>query len=428
MLSKEDNQLLCQIGPGTPMGDVFRRYWNPVLLSEDLPGADSDPVRVRILGEDLVAFRNSDGAVGLLAEGCLHRGVSLALGRVEGNGIRCLYHGWKFAATGQLLETPNTPDVRIRERLKARAYPTREAGGLVWAYMGPAEHEPPMPAWSFMNVATANLKVVRLDSGSNYMQLVEGGADSSHVGILHTNFARPGWITGEFRANEEEDNPAALATNDMAPTLDIEDTEFGFHYAAVRALPDEGGQARKNIRIVPLVMPSTRIIPSPAMQFVVFEVPIDDHNTRTISVAHRTDGGHFETGKRYDEMRGRDNPALLDQKTFVYLGNWDNRFGQDRKAMAEDWSGIRGVVMEDLAMSMSPGPIVDRSAEHLVAADAAVVRARRQLLDSVRLLQAGQSPIGVKADLSRVAACDETTPAATPWKALAPGHHARVAR
>ncbi|WP_236581909.1 Rieske 2Fe-2S domain-containing protein [Hydrogenophaga sp. BPS33] len=405
------------------MGQVFRRFWNPVLLEEELPGPDGAPVRLRVLGENLIAFRDTSGRIGLIDEGCLHRRVSLALGRVEQGGIRCLYHGWKFDVDGKVLETPNAADTRIRDRLRTRAYKTRVEAGMVWAYMGPPENEPSFPNWRFMQLPTENLKVVRLDAAASYMQVLEGGADSSHVGILHTNFARPGWMDGDFEANSDEDNPAALATNDLAPDLLLEDTQFGFHYAAVRKIIDEG-DPRKNIRIVPIAMPSTRIIPSPAMQFVVFEIPIDDENTRTFSVGFRTDGQPL-VEDRYDELRGRDNRELVDPTTWTYLGNWDNGFGQKREAMTRDWSGIRGVVMEDLAMALSPGPILDRSEEHLVAADAAIVRARRQLLESARGLQAGRDPIGVGADLSGVIACDDTVAADAVWQSLAPGHHAR---
>src|SRR5437016_4734164 len=136
MLSEADNELITQVGPGTPMGEVFRRFWMPACLSQDLPGPESDPVRVRVLGEDLVAFRDVEGRVGVLDEFCCHRTASLTLGRVEGCGIRCIYHGWKFAVDGTILETPNVEDDRIKTRMKQPAYPTREAGGIVWCYMG----------------------------------------------------------------------------------------------------------------------------------------------------------------------------------------------------------------------------------------------------------------------------------------------------
>jgi len=288
MLSREKNELLCRVGPGTPMGEVFRRFWNPICLASQVP-EKRDPLRVEILGEHLVAFRNAAGEIGLLPEACLHRSVSLALGRVESDGIRCLYHGWKYAIDGRVVDLPNAlPDAQ--PTLRSRSYPVREAGGLVWAYLGPPEKQPPFPRWPFFKVPVANMRVNRINADVNYMQQLEGGTDSSHVGILHTNFARPGWERGEFSANPDTDNPAALSTADLAPTLDLEDTDFGFHYAAMRELPGDA-DGLHNVRIVPIVMPSTRIIPSVALQFVIFEVPMNDTRTATFGVTFRPDGG-----------------------------------------------------------------------------------------------------------------------------------------
>lgn len=417
MLSHADNELLCRIGPGTAMGDVFRRFWNPVCLAEQVSRADGDPLRVGVLGERLVAFRDTEGRLGLLEEACPHRGVSLALGRNEAGGLRCLYHGWKFAVDGTILETPNCVDAGFRQRVRGRSYPVREAGGLIWAYLGPAEKMPAFPHWPFFDIPVDNMRVNRIDAPVNYMQQLEGGADSSHVGVLHSNFARPGWMSGGFNANTDPDNPAALVTGDLAPTLLLEDTEFGFHYAAIRQLEGEDGDGRRNVRVVPIIMPSTRIIPSPAVQFVIFEVPIDDTNTATFGVSYRLDGAPVDRDK-LNEMSGRFNPALFSEQTHGYLGTWQTRFGQDRTRMQEDWSGIQGVVMEDMAMAMSQGAIADRSKEHLVPADQAVVRARRQLLESVRRVAAGGDPIGVNVDVSRIRAIDSTVPGNVRWQDL----------
>ena len=417
MLTQADNELLCRIGPGTPMGAVFRRFWHPVCLSEQLPKPDCDPVRVEVLGERLVAFRSSDGTLGLLDEACPHRGVSLALGRNEGNGLRCLYHGWKFAADGTILDMPNCPDMALRQRLKANSYPVREGGGFLWAYLGPLDKMPPFPRWRFLDVPVANMRVNRIDAEVNYMQQLEGGADTSHVGILHSNFARPGWMTGAFNANTDQDNPAALVTGDLAPALLLEETAFGFHYAAIRQLPSDDSDGRRNIRVVPIIMPSTRIIPSPAVQFIIFEVPMNDARTATFAASYRLDGEPVDQWK-LNEMSGRHNPELFCETSHRYLGTWDNRFGQDRARMGEDWSGIKGVVMEDMAMAMSQGTIADRSKEHLVPADQAVVRARRQLLESARRVAEGGDPIGVEVDVSTIRAIDATVPGNVRWQDL----------
>ena len=417
MLSHADNELLCRVGPGTKMGAVFRRFWHPVCLSEQVAGPDCDPVRVEILGERLVAFKDSDGKLGLLEEGCPHRGVSLALGRNEDKGLRCLYHGWKFAVDGTILDMPNCPDHDLRQRLKARTYPAREAGGFVWAYLGPAEKMPTFPKWRFLDIPVENMRVNRIDADVNYMQQLEGGADTSHVGILHSDFARPGWMTGAFNPNTDQDNPAALVTGDLAPTLQVEDTPFGFHYAAIREMPTTDANGSRNVRITPIVMPSTRIIPSPAVQFIIFEVPMSDTRTATFAASYRLDGKPVDQWK-LNEMSGRHNPALFDDRTHRYVGTWANRFGQDRAQMKNKWSGIKGVVMEDMAMAMSQGAIADRSREHLVPADQAVVRCRRQLLESARRVAEGGDPIGVEVDVSTIRAIDATVPGNVRWQEL----------
>ena len=198
MLSREENELVTRVGPGTPLGNVMRRYWVPVCTSAQLPHPDCAPLRLSVLGEQFVAFRDTNGQVGFFDELCMHRRASLALARVEESGIRCLYHGWKFAVDGTVLETPNHPDPRLKTRLKAPAYPVREAGGLIWAYLGPTEKEPPFARYRFMEAPADKRCVIRINVCVNYLQLWEGGADSSHVGILHSDAARPGWIDKTF--------------------------------------------------------------------------------------------------------------------------------------------------------------------------------------------------------------------------------------
>jgi len=256
MISGRDNEILTRVGPDTPMGRTMRRYWLPVCTSAQLPEPDSRPLRVALLGEAFVAFRDSRGRVGLLDEFCMHRRASLALGRVEKNGIRCLYHGWKFGVDGAIQETPNHPDPRLREGLRAPAYPVREAGGLVWAYIGPKDKEPPFQRFAFMVGPEANRVVLRINTAANWLQLYEGGTDSSHVGILHSNRANPGWLTDSFVRSGEDYNPGALAVADNAPVLDVEATEYGYHYVAKRRGPPRPDGAKTwSIRVTPVIFP-----------------------------------------------------------------------------------------------------------------------------------------------------------------------------
>ena len=422
MLTREENETLCRVGPGTKMGRVMRRYWHPIAVSEQLSAPDSDPLRVTLLGERLVAFRDSAGRVGVLNELCMHRGASLALGRVENNGIRCLYHGWKFGVDGTIQETPNHSDGRFRERLKAPCYLVREAGGIVWTYIGDKKKIPPFRRFSFMDAEASARTVIRVNVDCNYLQLWEGGADSSHVGVLHSNVARPGWIDSDLVRGADADNPANLAVEDNAPTLEIEDTDYGFHYAAARrSRGPDGAHVVKNIRVVPLIMPYARIIPAPSFYFHVFEAPDTDVRTSTYIVIH----GHSPVNReKIVSLLGLDDPRYWDRKTCDFRGTWGDNFGQDRAAMKNDWSGLGGVEKEDAIMSLSMGPIVDRTQEHLVAADQAVVRLRRRLLDCVRLVENGEEPLGLlREDLTNVN-CTSDAPLDQPWQTV--GHHYEI--
>ena len=208
MLSQHDNQYVSQVGPGTPVGTLFRRFWLPALVPSEVPQPDSDPVRLRLLGEDLIAFRDTNGRVGIIQNNCPHRGASLFFGRNEENGLRCVYHGWKFDVTGQCVDMPNEPaESDFKARVRATAYPTREWGGAVWVFMGPPElaGEPPQFEWA--RVADAQRCVGKYVVEANYLQVLEGSLDSSHLGFLHT------WLNGEARAGR------MATSNDKTPRV-----------------------------------------------------------------------------------------------------------------------------------------------------------------------------------------------------------------
>ncbi|HXP93053.1 MAG TPA: Rieske 2Fe-2S domain-containing protein, partial [Candidatus Binatia bacterium] len=250
MLPKEKNELLTRVGPGTPMNALFRRYWMPALLSSDLPDPDGDPKSFTLLGETYVAFRDSSGRVGVFDELCCHRSASLALGRVEDGGIRCIFHGWKFAVDGTILDTPNVADPSYKTRLRAPAYPVREAGELIWVYLGPKEIEPPFREYEYMRLPPSHRMVMRMTLDCNYLQIVEGGLDSTHVGILHRDLARsfdekPQELPDHLQSKRQE------LLSDLAPELDVRDTEFGFHYAALRRAND--GTNNRHVRITAYV-------------------------------------------------------------------------------------------------------------------------------------------------------------------------------
>jgi phthalate 4,5-dioxygenase len=402
MLSKEQNETLTRVGKDTPMGRMMRRYWHPIATSAELPEPDCDPIVRKLLGEKFVLFRDTAGQVGVMAEQCLHRGASMALGRVEDGGIRCIYHGWKFAVDGQLMDTPNHVDPRVRQRLRATVYPVRERSGLIWTYIGPKEKEPPFRSFAFDQVAASHRTVIRVNIAANYLQMWEGGTDTSHVSILHSNVTRPGWLSSEKEgaADGRLADFVKPAWDDMSPALEIEDTRFGFHYTGIRK-----SGAGFNARLVPLFLPYGRIIPLPGFWTTVMEVPLDDEHTASYLV-DASEQGPLDLQARlrrsgFSDSNYRDN---------TFHASASDRYGQDRQAMREkrSWSGLDGLTQEDAAITLSMGPVYDRSTEHLVAADAAIVRLRQRLIESVAIEAAGGDPIGLDlVDLSGMRALDQ---------------------
>lgn len=417
-MTAAENEALVRVGPGTDMGEFMRRYWHPVATSAQLPEPDCKPLRTKLLGERFVVFRDSAGKVGMFDELCMHRGASLALGRVEEGGITCLYHGWKFAVDGTILETPNHADCRFRERMKAPAYDVIESGGLIWAYIGPKEHKPPFRKFAADQVAAENRFVLRIDVKANYLQLWEGGLDSSHVSVLHTNQARTSWA-----ADRGLDNDLNKWTpmDDPSPVFEAEDTPFGYHYSATRKLPpSRANEELRNVRITPAIFPTGRIIRGPVADFLVWETPTDDDSTSTYITVY--------SNKPVDKQwilgtLGLTDPRVWSEEDPEYRASWENDFFQERGAMHTNWSGFTGIEQEDAAIGLSYGPIYDRTKEHLVAADLAVVRVRRRLLQAAAMVKAGEPALGSQiADLTAVSAPDVDVPVGTDWRTAAPFH------
>src|SRR4051794_7008769 len=218
MLSKEENELVSRVGAGTPMGNLMRQYWLPALLSSELPQTDSDPVRVLLLGERLIAFRDTNGKVGLLQNNCPHRGASLFFGRNEEAGLRCVYHGWKFDTEGRCIDMPNEPaESDFKDKVRAVAYPTEERGGVVWAYLGPERTPPALPEFEANMVAEGQANAVQMEA--NYFQILEGTIDTVHAGFLHR---------GAMRADDQPDGTfAQYLLKDRQPRYMVVDTDGG---------------------------------------------------------------------------------------------------------------------------------------------------------------------------------------------------------
>ncbi len=389
MLSAEENDLLCRVEGEAPMGQIMRRHWLPACMSEEVAEPDGAPVRFRLLGEDLVLFRDTKGRLGALGEHCPHRRASLAFGRNEECGLRCLYHGWKMDVDGNVLEMASEPDgSRLKEHLTHKSYPVREGGGFVWVFMAPAAalraFEP--PAWA--PTPQTRISIVKMHVACNWAQVLEGSIDSAHSSTLHSS----------NMPAMQSDGARATATvwprpsTDKAPRLQLQATEFGFRYAAIRR-PILDPEAQDYVRTSLFIAPFTVLIP-PNDQYKLAQmlVPIDDLNAMFYWVAwHETKGIDQEDWRRFCNAQvGIDLDA-----NYRKLRTLDNRFLQDRKAMKlGDWTGIEGIPAQDMAMWESMGAIVDRTQDYLGASDLAVAQFRRQMVAAAKRFRDGGPAIG----------------------------------
>lgn len=427
MLSREDNELLTRVGPGTPMGQLLRQYWLPALLASELPAPDGPPLRVRLLGEDLVAFRDSAGRVGLLAEACPHRRASLFFGRNEEGGLRCAYHGWKFDVAGRCLDLPNeAPDCPLKGKVQATAYPCRERNGLVWAYLGPRAEPPPLPALEW-NLDPQNVPFMwRNYRTCNWVQALEGDVDSSHINFLHRTLAGddvstvpgvppPGYAAPGIR----------LLQRDGAPRLEVVETGAGALYTAARALPD-GSEYH---RVHPFLFPfHTMVGGGTRADEVSFNgkawVPMDDEHTLALEWQFRPGRPWSEEEKkRILEVR---LPWGFEPPTSAPAGAWrprahaGNDYLLDRSLEKDRLScGILSNPLQDAAVQESMGAISDRTREHLGPGDAMVIAIRRLLISAARaLLVRGATPPGVdRPDLYRVRPVGMILPRGADWVA-----------
>ena len=423
MLSHEDNELMCRVGPGTPMGTALRRYWIPALQTSDLAEPGGDPRRVELLGESFVAFRGTDGRVGFLDEHCPHRGASLVLGRVEECGLRCIYHGWKFDADGKVLETPNVMDPKFKKRLKARAYPVREAGGLIWVYLGAAQQEPPLPHYPWFDLPESNRLNAYLVENANWVQVLEALLDSSHLNILHTDGMRA--VSSSNIGFAEANRPLLL---DHAPRTEAEATDFGFHYAAIRKVP--GHDAEIDVRITAFIAPFA--VANPIGNLWMAVVPLNDHQAIYYHVFHDPVRKMAEEPERSAQL----NFIGLDQGSLAAFGltyetlqdpdrpRRENNFKQDRAAIraGRSFSGLPSFSQEDAAVNMSSGVLKDRSKELLCPADAAIVRLYRTLIAIAKNGREGAEPVGVRSDPMQIFGTQGRLPLDGKWQSLVPTH------
>lgn len=373
------------------MGGLMRRHWIPAVLSEQVAERDGTPVRIRLLGEDLVAFRDTDGRLGVLGEFCPHRKASLVFGRNEECGLRCLYHGWKFDVEGNVLDMPSEPEgSRFGEKVKQTAYPTREAGGFVWVYMGPAETMPVFEAPAWAPTPEARVSIMKVQLPCNWAQVMEGQIDSAHSSSLHSSDMKPAAVTTAGANDTHWTRPST----DKNPRIQVQVTNYGMRYAAIRR-PIADADTTDYVRITVLVAPFTALIP-PNSSYNVASVivPRDDTSCYFHFIAWGYGDSVIgqEAWRRFCVMQ----PGVdVDSEFRPLHRHAHNNYLQDRAGMkVGDFTGLPGIPNQDIAMWESMGAIADRSAERLGASDIAVIQFRRVMLDALTRLEQGAGAIG----------------------------------
>ncbi len=413
MLKQEQNDLVTQTGPGTPMGQLFRRYWLPALLVEELPLPDGAPVRLQLLSEKLICFRDTEGRLGAIDEFCAHRGVSLWFGRNEQGGLRCPYHGWKYDVSGQCLEVPSEPaESGYCERIKLKGYPLVERGGVVWIYMGPPELQPPLPEWEFATVPANQSFMSKRLQECNWLQAMEGGIDSSHVSFLHSGALNRDPLFKGAKGNQYNQN-------DLKPVFDVVPADGGLYVGARRNA--ENGQYYW--RITPWIMPCFTMVPPRGDHPLHghFWVPIDDHHHWAWSFDY-----HPTRALSAEEVQAMKDGHGIHVRyvpgSYVPLQNKGNDYLMDRQAQKAgiSYSGIEGIAMQDASLQESMGAIQDRTREHLVSTDNGIITARQRLMKAAKALaEKGEAPPGALPEQQRVRSAALVLPADQPFKEAA---------
>ena len=418
MLSREDNEILTRVGAGTPMGNLLRRYWLPACLSSEVAEPDGPPARVRLLGENLVAFRDTRGQLGLIEEECPHRGASLFFGRNEGSGLRCVYHGWKFDVTGQCVDQRS--ELRpFAERIKTTCYPVHESGGIVWAYLGPAETMTPFRDFGTDSLPAEHTAAAKEIIYCNWVQSMDGDLDTAHISNLHQFDAiddvpddgtdEPGYPSGYMSMKFWRHDPRSL--------IEVEDTWHGFRYAGIRTTPN----GYRHARITAWIMPAISIIAQiPVSTRQIFVVPCDDFTTYRYNYSVQAPsnprglgGAPFFTYEKYPfEMMPRNG---IVHRTYTAA----NDYQIDRVAQkGTSYSGIADFRSQDAMATESAGPIYDRTREHLGSTDVAVIRMHRLLLRAAKGLADGMPPPALAGNFRTIRGAEKVLDAGEDWRVL----------
>jgi phthalate 4,5-dioxygenase oxygenase subunit len=419
LLTREDNELITNTDPGTAMGELFRRFWLPVALSEELPGPDCVPLRLKIMNEDLVAFRDSKGRVGLLEKYCPHRGASLFFGRNEESGLRCVYHGWKYDVDGRCVDIPNAPEGdTFKNKVKIVSYPVVEAGDLVWAYMGPADKRPPFPEFEWTSLPKSHRYITKFRLECNWLQATEGDFDPSHARFLHStldnNQSNPGNALNQGPganrpganganvfvrpADPNEPFPRAVGSRRLRETdpttnahMQLVDMESAFFSIAASELPDGRKQAVAGLRWnMPVYCPPG--VARPGHYSANMRVPIDNTSMMFFRLRWSLNPMTNEDMQEY-KFGGYTHPEMI-PGTWKTRANLSNDYEVDRLAQKHySYTGIRTFPLQDIAMMEDQwGPLADRRKEHLTSMDYQIIYLRRRLLRTARALQQGTEP------------------------------------
>ncbi|MEK9658381.1 MAG: Rieske 2Fe-2S domain-containing protein [Chloroflexota bacterium] len=391
MLTREDNELLCQTTAGTPMGEMLRRFWIPFAMVDQLPSPDCDPIEVHLLGEHLVGFRDSSGRLGLVEDFCPHRGAPLFYGRNEENGLRCIYHGWKFDVDGRCLEMPSEPaKSNFKDKVRLVSYPVREMGNVLWAYMGPKEKVPGLPHLEWAQLNASQVHMVRYNQECNWVQALEGDIDSSHVGFLHR-----GALGQEMAASQEDIQHLMF---DTSPRWIVENTEYGVMLAAQRNTKDP---SKDYWRINQWLEPFVTMIPPAIHQRRAHGhmwVPLDDEHTEVWCVQWAPDEEISQGERLLVEGGPLPHIATKDPVTGRLRATKENHFLQSRELQRKGlYSGIVGVREQDTAVVEGMGAIARRWREHLGTSDLPVIAMRRRLVNDAKALAAdGTEPMAAR--------------------------------
>lgn len=421
MLSKEENEMLTRVGPGTPMGSLLRQYWQPALLSSELPKPDGPPLRVLLLGEELTAFRDSSGRVGLLTVNCPHRGAPLHFGRNEEGGIRCVYHGWKFDIHGQCIDMPNEPpESSFKTKIRHAAYPCVERGGVVWSYLGPLNPAPPLPELEWSALPESQRFEAKRLQYCNWVQALEGDIDQSHVSFVHRR------LDQSLDAADGRQTVDRIRSADTHPRFEAIETDYGVLIGAGR----DAENGRVYWRVTQFLMPFWTMTgpygENPSRQTRAW-VPMDDERTMLFSVTFHP--LRPLSDKEIRKMREGGGAGYVGEKNFLPParepgGAWrpraskENGYFWDAEIQrTQFYSGIPEFWAQDAAMQEGMGPIYDRTKEHLGTSDLGIIRVRQRLLEAARTLcdRGMPPPAALEASLYRVRGAAALLPKGVSW-------------